>query len=94
MRILEPGTDATTILGLRAIVRFLKRRLSSTSQLPKAWHRFSIPLRVTETEDGGMDRADRDRLATTIKDARQQPHTLTAYSRGRAYKLHIRKLVE
>jgi len=30
---------STTILGLRAIARFLYRQLNSTSQLPKAWHR-------------------------------------------------------
>jgi hypothetical protein len=55
---------------------------------------ISFPLHVAETEDGGFDRDQHDRLVTIIKGARKQPHVLTAYSRGRAYRMHIRNLGE
>ncbi len=35
-----------------------------------------------------------DRFSTAIKDARLEPHVLIAYSRGCAYTLHIRNLVD
>jgi hypothetical protein len=55
---------------------------------------ISFPLHVAETEGGGFDREEHDRLVAEIKSARKQPHVLTAYSRGRAYRLPIRNLGE
>jgi hypothetical protein len=53
-----------------------------------------FPLQVAEMEDGSFDRDEHDLLVTAIKSARKQPHVLTAYFRGRAYRLHIRNLDE
>jgi hypothetical protein len=53
-----------------------------------------VTLRVAEQEDGRFDRDEHDRLRTVIVSARAQPHALTAYSKGRAYRLHIRNLGE
>lgn len=53
-----------------------------------------VTLRVAELEDGSFDREEHDRLRWTIESAREQPHALTAYSKGRAYQLHIRNLGE
>ena len=55
---------------------------------------ISFPLHVAEMEDGSFDRNEHDLLVIAIKGARKQPHSLTAYSRGRAYRLHIRNLGE
>ncbi|MGD9254051.1 MAG: hypothetical protein PVG92_08980, partial [Holophagae bacterium] len=55
---------------------------------------ISYPLQVAETEDGSFDREEHDQLVDAIKSARQQPHELTAYSKGRAYRLRIRNLGE
>ena len=55
---------------------------------------MSFPLQVAEMEDGSFDRDEHDLLVNAIKNARKQPHVLTAYSRGRAYRLHIRNLGE
>jgi hypothetical protein len=53
-----------------------------------------FPLQVAEMEDGRFDRDEYDLLVTAIKSARKEPHVLTAYSRRRAYRLHIRNLGE
>ncbi len=53
-----------------------------------------VTLRVTEAEDGSFDRDEHDRLRAAIEGARDQPHLLTAYSNGHAYRLHIRNLGE
>jgi len=53
-----------------------------------------VTLRVAEDEDGAFDRDEHDRLRAAIEDAREQPHELTAFSEGRAYRLHIRNLGE
>ena len=53
-----------------------------------------VTLRVAEREDGSFDRDQHDRLRAAIDDARNQPHLLTAYSNGRAYRLDIRNLGE
>ncbi|MFV2072630.1 MAG: hypothetical protein ACC742_08260 [Thermoanaerobaculales bacterium] len=53
-----------------------------------------VTLRVAEHEDGGFDRDEYDRLRTVIENAQERPHVLTAYSKGRAYRLHIRHLGE
>jgi len=53
-----------------------------------------VTMRVAELEDGSFDRDEHDRLRAAIEDAREQPHVLTAYSKGRAYQLHIRNLGE
>ena len=53
-----------------------------------------VTLRVAALEDGGFDRDEHDRLRTVVESAREQPHALTAYSKGRAYRLHIRNLGE
>jgi hypothetical protein len=53
-----------------------------------------VTMRVAELEDGSFDRDEHDRLRTAIEGAREQPHALTAYSKGRAYHLHIRNLGE
>jgi len=53
-----------------------------------------VTMRVAELEDGSFDRDEHDRLRTAIEGAREQPHVLTAYSKGRAYQLHIRNLGE
>jgi len=55
---------------------------------------ISFPLHVAESEDGSFDREVHDQLVTAIKTAREQPHVLTAHSRGRSYRLHIRNLGE
>ena len=55
---------------------------------------MSFPLQLAEMEDGSFDREEHDLMVTAIKSARKQPHVLTAYSRGRAYRLHIRNLGE
>jgi len=55
---------------------------------------ISFPLQVAELEGGSFDREQHDRLVAGIKSARAQPHVLTAYARGRAYRLHIRNLVQ
>jgi hypothetical protein len=49
-------------------------------------------LQVAEKEDGSLDRDQHDRLTAEIENARKQPHVLTAYSGGRAYRLRIRNL--
>ena len=51
-----------------------------------------IRLQVAEMEDGSLDRDQHDRLVAEIKNARKQPHVLTAFSGGRAYRLRIRNL--
>jgi hypothetical protein len=53
-----------------------------------------VTMRVAELEDGSFDRDEHDRLRAAIEGAREQPHALTAYSKGRAYQLHIRNLGE
>jgi len=53
-----------------------------------------VTLRVAELEDGSFDRDEHDRLRTVIEGARDQPHMLTAFSKGHAYRLHIRRLGE
>jgi len=53
-----------------------------------------VTLSVAEREDGSFDRDEHDRLRAAIENARDQPHELTAYSKGRAYRLHIRNLGE
>jgi hypothetical protein len=55
---------------------------------------MSFPLHVAENEDGSFDRDEHDRLVAEIKSARRQAHVLTAYSKGRAYRLNIRNLGE
>jgi hypothetical protein len=55
---------------------------------------ISFPLQVPEMEDGSFDRDEHDRLVTEIQSAREQPHVLIAFSRGRAYRLSIRNLRE
>jgi hypothetical protein len=53
-----------------------------------------VTMRVAELEDGSFDRDEHDRLRAAIEGAREQPHALTAYSKGRAYRLPIRNLGE
>jgi hypothetical protein len=53
-----------------------------------------VTLRVAEHKDGGFDRDEHHRLRAAIESARGQPHVLSAYSRGRAYRLHVRNLGE
>jgi hypothetical protein len=53
-----------------------------------------VTLRVAENEDGGFDRDEHDRLRSAIEGAREQPHLLAAYSKGRAFTLNIRYLGE
>ncbi len=51
-----------------------------------------VTLGVEDHEDRGFDREDHDRLRAAIESAREQPHLLTAYSGGHAYRLQIRNL--
>ena len=51
-----------------------------------------VTLHVAEGENGGFDRDDHDRLRDAISSAREQPHTLVAYSAGRAYRMRLRNL--
>jgi len=53
-----------------------------------------VTMRVAELEDGSFDRDEHDRLRAAIESAREQPHALTAYSKGRTYRLPIRNLGE
>jgi len=53
-----------------------------------------VTLRVAEHEDGGFDRDQHDQLRAAVAGAREEPHVLTAYSKGRAYRLQIRNLGE
>ena len=53
-----------------------------------------VTMRVAELEDGSFDRDEHNRLRAAIEDAREQPHVLTAYSKGHAYQLSIRNLGE
>lgn len=51
-----------------------------------------VTLHVAERADGGIDRADHDRLWGELARAREQPHMLTVYARGRAYRLELRRI--
>ena len=53
-----------------------------------------MTLHVADGEDGSFDREEHDRLRAAIEEARDQPHLLTAYSKGRAYRLALRNLGE
>jgi len=53
-----------------------------------------VTLHVDGGEEGSFDREEHDRLRGAIEDARDQPHLITAYSKGRAYRLTLRNLGE
>jgi len=51
-----------------------------------------VTLLVAEGENGGFDRDEHDRLRQAVAGARRESHLLTAYSKGRAYRLRLRRL--
>lgn len=51
-----------------------------------------VTLKLAESAAGSFDAEAYESLRTAIEEARRSPHLLTAYARGRSYRLHIRQL--
>jgi len=63
---------------------------SGTQRISTSIGGVPVTLNVAGDEHGGFDRDDHDRLREAIAHAQDQPHELTAYSDGRAYRLRLR----